>query len=101
MEFLSTFARDVKVELPAIMQLYRDTRDAEFVFGEEILKYIEQVAKTAHEYRVVNLDKAIMSGDVAKIQRSNELEEWLVNQVFKEAKEKFGRYLKLTEPEAD
>jgi hypothetical protein len=42
-----------------------------------------------------------MSGDVARIQRSNDLEEWLVNQAFKEAKEKFGRYLKLMVPEAE
>jgi hypothetical protein len=56
MAFLGGFAQDVKVELSGIMQLYRDTRDAEFLFGDEIPKYIEHVAKTAHEYRVLNLE---------------------------------------------
>ncbi len=99
MGFLAAFARDAKTDFESIMQLYRDTREAEFLFGSEIPAFIEQVAKTANEHRSLRPDSAYAAGDQHRIDRIGEVEGWLAVRAFEEAKEKFGPYLRLTEPE--
>ena len=95
MSFLALFARDMKIELQAIIQLYRDTREAEFLFGSEIPEFIKLAATAAHEHRSLRPDAAIAAGDVKKMERINEVENWLAGKALEEAKEKFGRYLRL------
>jgi hypothetical protein len=97
--FLSKFASDMKVDgIQEIMQLHRDTREAEWLFGPEIPELIRQVANKANQHHTLNVAVGgVASGDVAHIQRINALEEWLTVTAFREAKEKFGRYLKLAE----
>ena len=99
MGFLAAFARDVKIELEPIMQLYRDTREAEFLFGPDVPAFIEKVGKTAHEHRSLRPDTAYATGDQKRIDRITGVEGWLSGPAFEQAKEVFGRYLRLADPE--
>ena len=99
MSFLAKFATDMKAELQEITGLNRDTREADFLFGQEVPDLISKVARTALEHRTLRVTKAIELGDVEKIKRNAGLEEWLTTTAWKDAKEVFGRYLKLGEPE--
>jgi hypothetical protein len=67
MAFLAILVRDLRVEVPTVMQLYRETREADFLFGPEIPDLIDRVAKSALEHHDVRLDGAIASGDVPRI----------------------------------
>lgn len=97
MGFLSEFAREMKIDFPPIMQLYRDTREAEFLFGPEIPEFIDHVAKRAGEHRVLQTENVYEAGDQQKINEIQEVEGWLAITASKEAKDKFGRYLRLAE----
>ena len=98
MGFLARFARDMKIEFSTIIELYRDTREAEFLFGTEVPAFIDEVAKAANELWTLRPDNAIATGDQPRVNRIHELERWLVTTAFEQAKTLFGRYLKLTDP---
>jgi hypothetical protein len=93
MNFLSEFARDLRADPPSIRHLNRDTREAEFLFEAEIPGLIETIRMKASQHYGLRPDNAA-SKDLGQIE---ELEHWLTSQAFTEAKEKFGRYLKLAE----
>ncbi len=98
MKFLAEFARHLKIDFQQIMQLYRDTREAELLFFPEIQEFIDEVAKTANEIWTLQANDAIASGDQTRLNRIHELRNWLVAPAFEQAKTLFGRYLKLTDP---
>jgi hypothetical protein len=99
MAFLSKFATDMKVfSIQEIGQLHRDTREAEWLFGPDIPELIRQVANKANQHRTLKVAVGVASGDEEHKKRIAALEEWLTDTAFREAREKFGRYLKLAEP---
>jgi hypothetical protein len=98
MTFLAEFIRDAGVEFSSIQRLYRDTRQAEFLFASEIPAFIEKVARAANEHLALDPEAAAASGNAERLARAHELELWLVSPAVEEAKEKFGHYLRLTAP---
>ncbi|PYQ83798.1 MAG: hypothetical protein DMG02_32985 [Acidobacteria bacterium] len=99
MDFISLACRDFKPPFAEIQRFYRDTMDADFLFGPEIAAYLDELRKhaieseSAHsEYRdyTMPLPDGYDHNDVTR--RMHEHSVWLTNQ-FEVAREKFRKYL--------
>jgi hypothetical protein len=95
MAFLAKFAGSLTVEFGDIQQLYRDTREAEYLFEADVCKFITEVAEKASENRAM---KAVHDTDQDRINRCNELDNWLASTAWEKAKDVFGHYLRIVEP---
>lgn len=99
MAFLSSFLRDMKFEFEDIVAFLRDTRRAEFIFDADVKALLDQIYAKANDHRslsrVPELRRTREQND-----RINQAEQWLVVTAFEEAKQIFGRYLRLVEPPA-
>lgn len=99
MGFLGAFTPDFKIDTQAIIQLYRDTSEAEFLFDVEIANFIKEMAGKAGNYKSLRPETVYQLGDLEKIARVEELQLWLGITAFDEAKRKFGQYLRLVDYE--
>ncbi len=84
-EMLRLTVRDSKPELVDLLKFSVDTAEADFLFGEEIPKYINEIYD--HGLKLHN--------SKASVDAHMQEEEWFVSQ-FSIAKEKFKRYLDIS-----
>jgi hypothetical protein len=73
-EFLAQFARDVKVDLQTILQLYRDTREAEFLSGEKSPSLQNGLPNWHSSIVHLHFNQAGAVGDMREPARDDELE---------------------------
>jgi hypothetical protein len=96
--FLAEFARSMEIDIPAILQLYRDTREAEFLFEPAATDLIQEIAKRASEHRTIRMTHQDPIADQTALNRMHELESWLVETAFAETRRIMGRDLELNQP---
>lgn len=89
MKLVSAGVRNAKIELDELFAFLADTRETEFLFGEDILKYVDEVYN-----RCLELHTKAQQGRAAT---DTELLKWFVGQS-NEAKRRFGKYLSLPKP---
>lgn len=101
-EFISLACHDFKPPFAEIQSFYRDTMDAEFLFGPEIAVYLNEVRKHAIESEGAHREYCDMTmvppaaydhNDVTR--RMHEHSVWLTHQ-FDVAREKFRKYLDIS-----
>ncbi|HZY74547.1 MAG TPA: hypothetical protein VFE22_15670 [Edaphobacter sp.] len=99
-EFLAKFAAEVRTEQQDIHKLLRDTNEAQFLFGPEVVAFISELRHRALEHR----KKSQLVDDPREIGRRDELmadvhrlEDWLMVEAFQAAREKFAPYLKFND----
>ena len=101
-EFLRVIVRDFKVEIPGILKLSAETAEADFLFGEDIPNYLDEIYTRGvklHAARAEYRDfrQSIPEGyDHRKVVDAitNE-EKWFLGQLAI-AKEKFKKYLDIS-----
>lgn len=100
--FLAVIARDAKPKFEDISSLIRETAEADFLFGDEIPKYLTEMRNHANELRIA-CDQYIDStqfrpegyNHAEVVERSHRELSWLAEQMDGGAKEKFAKYLKI------
>ena len=86
--FLSKVSQEARVEREWLMDLLRETRHAEYFFGEEIKSHINNLYQKGLRWVLLN--------DTHRIEEASQLIEWFVKQI-DETKKLFGKYLNVSE----
>ena len=98
--FLAAFGRDLTVDIPAVLQLYRDTREAEFLFEPAATKLIKRIADMALEHHKIRVTHGDPIVDQTALTRVHELDTWLMEAAPAETRRIMGRDLELNQPES-
>jgi hypothetical protein len=104
MGFLADFLGNLQIEMPKLVAFRRDTLEAEYLFSEEIGTYLDQIAKKASEHYVLSKrrnDPRDVNRITELLSQIHSLEVWFAEDAFKEGKELFGRYLRLSEQDIE
>src|ERR1039457_331739 len=104
MEFLAHFAIEMRVEIPDVQKLLRETNEAEFLFEADVVDFVSEVRKKALEHRA----KARGMDDSREAERRQglledvtQIENWLSSDAFELGKKRFLPYLRFSEKEID
>ena len=95
-EFLKHVSRTKHADMTAIAEFQQKTREAYFLFGEDVADYVEIIRKKAIELdtRQKKLENSSPQ-DVQTAEKQNDLIIWFGEQ-FLAAREKFAKYMKLS-----
>jgi len=98
-KMLSLIMRDADAKIEDLMTFRANTAEADFLFGPEIPKYIDEIfsrglkLRTANvQYRQAGQEKPPGYDHTKVVEESDTQLRWLTDQ-FNPAKEKFGKYL--------
>ena len=89
---LSAIARDKEAKIEDLMTFRANTVEADFLFGPEISKYIDEIFSRGYEAFIVKTSYSHGYAPDTRAERSQVEITWLSEQ-FNPAKEKFAKYL--------
>jgi len=95
MEYISSIVQNHNVTNDLLFKFLRDSKDKEFLFGEDIKKHLENLYKKGLDLQLVEIElKPEPVGDKRSqmVKQSSEIAKWFSNQ-FEVTKRLFGEYL--------
>jgi hypothetical protein len=95
MQYLSFIMQYANLTDEELFKFLRNSKDKEFLFGDDIKHYLEELYKKGNDLRLYNTlrkNETIEEKRVKAIEKEHELLEWFSKQL-EESKKIFGEYL--------